>query len=221
MNRKIFCIGLPRTGTTSLHLALVMHGIPSIHRPIGMAYEMLQGRIPPEFISRYDAFSDLPIPIYHRELKQRFPDALFILTERDEQDWIRSIENFLNSRAQPSEKTILRDMMRLAMFGRMTFERERFLATYHRHTSEVLDSFRNDSESLLRLDASDQNACAKLAGFLGQVTPLKHFPKLNDPNIGRFSAVDRSEIAQVSEHLLNTASPVGQIAESKSTESRQ
>ncbi len=202
MSQKIFCLGLPRTGTTSLHLALVMLGIPSIHRPIGMAYEMFQGRVSPSFLNNYDAFSDLPIPSYHRELKLKYPDALFILTERDEQEWVESIKRFLIARPPPSNETILRDMLRLAMFGRTTFEEERFRNTFRRHHDEVFESFQDNPKSLLRINVADENSVAQLSRFVGVNPRFTHLPRLREPNLGNYSAVGKQDIAHISALLL-------------------
>ena len=201
--KKIFCIGLPRTGSTSLHMALVMHGISSIHRPIGMAYEMFQGCIPSSFIDRYDAFSDLPIPIYHRELKKEFPESLFILTERDESEWINSISTFLSSRSPPSNQTIIRDMLRLAMFGKISFEEKRFKHVFRKHHEEVLESFSDTPNRLLRINLSDKNALAKLTNFLNLKPRFGNLPRLREPNLGKYCAVDKSQIYNTSLQLLS------------------
>lgn len=202
LSKKIFCLGLPRSGTTSLHLALVMHGIPSIHRPLGMAYQMFQGHFQENFLEDYCAFSDLPFPIYHRELKQMYPNSLFILTERNEQEWLTSIEKFLISRPPAGNKTVLRDMLRLAMFGRLTFDESRFRNIFRQHHEDVLENFKSGDSKLLRLNVSNIDAITELFEFVGLAPRIKKFPNLKNPYLGKLSAVKKEEVNAVSQSLL-------------------
>ena len=73
--RKILGIGLSRTGTTSLHLAMGMLGYRSIHCP---RLDRLG-----EILEHYQAAVDTPIACSFRELDLCYPDSLFILTIRD------------------------------------------------------------------------------------------------------------------------------------------
>jgi len=85
-HRKVFAIGLARTGTTSLHhafLALRLRSAPSS--------VALLDSIDDDFVGRYDAFCDNPIPFIYRELDQRWPASRFVLTTRPVQEWIDSM----------------------------------------------------------------------------------------------------------------------------------
>jgi hypothetical protein len=89
----VFNLGDSRTGTTSVHEYLLRGGLKSIHyfvRDAGVAepihkfraanWEKLRNFI---VTSGYEAFSDYPIRLFHRELAEHFPDAYFVLTVRE------------------------------------------------------------------------------------------------------------------------------------------
>jgi hypothetical protein len=199
---KIFGVGLPRTGTTSLHVALLMLGIPSIHRPIEMAAPLFFNSLAVEQLQHYDGYTDLPIPIYYRELHKLCPDALFVLTHRGEEAWLTSIENFFSSRSQSSPQTATRDMMRFALFGTVSFNRDRFRRVFRQHNSEVQEYFKSMPSSLLCLDVSEDRAWRSLTDFIGlEGEKNREFPKISSPRIGWLSSANRSNVSFAQKHL--------------------
>jgi len=78
---KIFGIGLPKTGTTSLTIALEMLGYTSRHSPME-CFTLHHGELSvnQKKIDKYDALTDLPIPHFYPELDICFPNSKFILT---------------------------------------------------------------------------------------------------------------------------------------------
>ena len=82
MNFKIFGIGLSKTGTTSLHVALEILGYSSVHYPVTW-----------EEFDRYDAAHDITVASRFEELDKLYPGSRFILTLRDLNQWLRSCEN--------------------------------------------------------------------------------------------------------------------------------
>ena len=91
---KIFCIGLPRTGTTSLDMALNTIGIKSIHFPFSL-YETDDLSI----LDQYIAFVDTPIPMLYQKLDKICPGSGFILTARPLEGWLKSMEWLLREDA--------------------------------------------------------------------------------------------------------------------------
>lgn len=89
---KIFGLGLAKTGTSSLAAALEVLGWTTIHDHQSceqITADLRAGRRPD--VSAADAFCDWPHPLGCIEpLGCLFPDALFILTVREEEPWIRS-----------------------------------------------------------------------------------------------------------------------------------
>ncbi len=114
MSRKIFCIGLAKTGTTSLHQAFEMLGIQSLHHGVGFAPDLsssaltqhlesarefrtriqdnvARGAAPLEGLPDYEAYLDVaPLTKHFRVLDKCYPGAKFIWTERDDRDWVLS-----------------------------------------------------------------------------------------------------------------------------------
>lgn len=109
MRNKVFCIGLNRTGTTSLHNALRMLGYNSVHfkddegnnikdmivNNLLSKHNILNG------LDHYDAFTDWERAPYTVEVVQKFlneyPKAKFILNYRDVESWIESRKKHVDS----------------------------------------------------------------------------------------------------------------------------
>ena len=108
---KVFVLGESRTGTTSVHEYLTRSGLKSIHYFVPDAgvvepihkYRSVNWPKVKNFIetSGYDAFSDYPTRMFHRELTDCFPDAFYILTvRRDFTKWRESMGVILNAEAE-------------------------------------------------------------------------------------------------------------------------
>ena len=101
---KLFNVGLPRTGTTSLHECLTEWGLRSFHANDGTidtiypeAYEAFESGSPApgveELINGHDAFGDLPWFSLADVLLQRDANATFVATRRPVADWLPSFRN--------------------------------------------------------------------------------------------------------------------------------
>lgn len=84
---KIFCIGLPRTGTTSLCKFLNMIGLKTKHLPF-----QLELNLNNLFMNKYMGFGDSPIPLIYKDLDRKFPNSKFILTTRSLDSWLDSMQ---------------------------------------------------------------------------------------------------------------------------------
>lgn len=80
MKHRVWGIGLTRTATTSLSRALVVLGYAAVHYPTlaQLLHEPLE------------AATDEPVAVTYKYLDYLYPNSKFILTERAEDDWIRS-----------------------------------------------------------------------------------------------------------------------------------
>jgi sulfotransferase family protein len=80
VKHNVWGIGLTRTGTTSLNRALELLGYRAVHYPTlsQLLHEPLE------------AATDEPVAVTYKYLDFLYPDSKFILTDRDEDDWIRS-----------------------------------------------------------------------------------------------------------------------------------
>jgi hypothetical protein len=86
--KKIICIGLSRTGTSSLHHIFSELGLKSAHFCDFLLSE------PPQYqkCDRYDCLIDSPIPLFYKELDKLFDDSKFILTMREKEEWLQSMK---------------------------------------------------------------------------------------------------------------------------------
>ncbi len=84
---KVFVVGLSRTGTTTLTVALRRLGYLAAHWVNPATGQMLL----PEDAAIFDAMADAPVADAVEELADRYPHARFILTLRPAASWERSL----------------------------------------------------------------------------------------------------------------------------------
>jgi hypothetical protein len=106
---KIFCIGFYKTGTTTLFEALKVSAsarstatspaVTGRGRWCTLLRQIEAGDYHVPTLRLFDAFTDNPYFHLWREMYAQFPDARYILTVRDEQQWIDSCVKFYRNRA--------------------------------------------------------------------------------------------------------------------------
>src|SRR3989338_5334651 len=97
---KIFGIGLMRTGTVSCAEALRILGYSVAHfdelrEVMEKSGGWLAGDFETDWLVKYDAAFDNPIPGIFIELDKRYPGSKFILTVRDLDSWLESCRKYL------------------------------------------------------------------------------------------------------------------------------
>lgn len=208
-NQKIFGIGLSRTGTTSLHLALVLLGKASIHYPAFAVSRWMLGDFNGDLLIDFDSCSDIPAAIYFRELDKRYPNSKFILTTRDEQGWLNSTREWWKNCPPSNKNTLLRDMVRLAAYGSAVHSDDRFLKCYKMHLHQVREYFSSRQNSFLELDIEDKDKWGKLCSFLDLPKPNIDYPHIRSPKLGYFKEVKREDLLSKREQLMLTLSHGG------------
>lgn len=180
--QKIFCIGLPKTGTTSLHVAALQLGLRSIHWPHDnrTVSECRQGMFKLSIMDECDIVSDIPIPAIFRDLDAAFPGSKFILTTRDKNSWLRSQRSAGFNARTPGEDSD-RAFYRQMLYGMLEFNEHRFAEVYDAHHSLVRSYFSGVRKAdLLTLNfSSDSNKWEELCAFLGLSVPDTPFPHSN------------------------------------------
>ena len=139
---KIFIIGLPKTGTTSMGRWFTDIGYH--HRPGLRSYDLgLLALIDKHFLYReadkFDSFDDMPWCKYYECLAEYYPEAKFILTLRkDEFQWWNSFYNHA-LRVGPNEVDALwYDSVPITQENA-----EHFIKLYNRHRESVNDYFKS------------------------------------------------------------------------------
>lgn len=188
--QKVIFIGLPRTGTTSVSVALLEQGLKVAH----MAFTK-------EAFMQADAISDAPCFSDFKQLDGLFPDAKFVYLDRDLSTWVPSMQMLL-SRMLPhlDDKTgrfhpiMKRSFRHCFAVGEVQDPQDEhhLIGCYQRHQREVFTYFARRN-NFLSIDVSQQGALSQLLQFMAQSThatsvearhPLMDlsFPRLN---IGR------------------------------------
>jgi Sulfotransferase domain len=173
---KIFIIGLPRTGTTSISVALLDYGFKVAHTAYTKrAFELA------------DVLADAPCFCDYQELDKLFPNSKFIYLARDLNRWLPSMQMLLN-KMQPelTPKGYLHPVLKRAMnscfnlSGSTAPLSEQHLSScYLAHQHAVLNYFAGRKDCL-QLDISTAGSLAKLLAFLGIDGDASHgFPHLN------------------------------------------
>jgi hypothetical protein len=184
---KIFCIGLSKTGTTSLHKALEQMGFMSAHWTNPITGQLLGD----DDIPYFDALSDTPISYRFEELYYTFPRALFIYTVRPQSSWERSIfKHFSAMQRDAAGQTFatLKARNLIVRDGLFGYERHKIHASlYFNHASlaeahQVFDQrvrrFFADKPAarFLAFDIIGGQGWPELCRFLGAPVPKSAFP---------------------------------------------
>jgi len=180
---KIFGIGLQKTETTSLSSALEILGYKTIQSPRKiLKYNGNELSIDYSKMNGYDAFLDIPIVYFYKELDKKFPNSKFILTTRDLDKWTKSAEkHFTKTRA------IFRENVRgkkvkeyvIKSLGNDVFNYERFVTAYQNHNKQVQDYFQNRKKDFLIMNICEGDSWEKLCSFLNKPIPKENFPQKN------------------------------------------
>ncbi|WP_153914778.1 sulfotransferase family protein [Shewanella sp. TC10] len=161
---KVFIIGLPRTGTTSVSVALLEHGFKVAH--IGLTKRAFEVA---------DVVSDVPCFCDYPQLDKLFPNAKFVYVDRPIDAWVNSIQMLLTKMAPNlADKTgtfhpILKRCFKQT-FGDLKandlLDETRLKQCYLSHQQAVFDYFegRND---LLTIALDDPNSLQTLLRFIG------------------------------------------------------
>ena len=171
----VFGIGLSKTGTTSLAEALTLVGIPTIHLPDkGL---MLAGRFS-EALAGYRGATDISVSFCFEALDAAYPGSRFILTMRDRETWIESVEAHMHRRPWPERGTPAAEL-RVRIYGTHLFERDRLLAAYDAFHARVHRYFAARPGDLLVMSILDGQGWDRLCPFLGMPAPIEPFPRRN------------------------------------------
>lgn len=198
---KVFCIGLVKTGTTSIHQALKDLGYRVGDQRTGelllQAYADRNFGPIVDFCLTANAFQDAPFsyPFTYLPLDQTFPNAKFILSVRDDVDqWYRSLLRFHGNLFAGGRIPVKDDLMKATYcYPGFAWEAIRLVwntpeddiyhkptlvSYYERHNENVRDYFRSKT-NLLEINVSDKNAYERLCNFLGRPLASDDFPWLN------------------------------------------
>lgn len=177
---KLFVIGLPRTGTTSISVAMLDYGFKVAHTAFTKrAFELA------------DVVSDAPCFSDYKALDQQFSGSKFVYLDRDLELWIPSAQMLLKKMESrldlvagtfsPVLKRSFDEAFKLSTTPN-PYTKEHLEACYLKHKKEVLAYFVG-RDDLISLNLSHEGSLASLLDFMGlENEGDKQFPHLN---IGR------------------------------------
>ena len=184
--KRVFGIGLQRTGTATLHRAFGMLDLQSIHFFPSYIYarpeDVLVDKIADfRLFDRYDAFSDNPTPFLFRQLDAWYPGSRFVLTVRDTPSWLASVEWLFSKGREkwkwgPWEHYV---HQRLYGFRDSAFSARVARDVYERHNDSVREYFEKRTADLLIIDWHATGDWEALCRFLGKPAPSAPIPHLN------------------------------------------
>lgn len=193
---KIFCIGLSKTGTTSLAAALELLGY-KVRDNIGVT-RYIPGDlscIDPSELESHNAFTDTPIPSFYRQLDTKYPNAKFILTIREKNAWLKSCKKQFTQRHAEARHDAVNDLFR-DIYDAAWFDEVKFSVGYDRFVEGVKEYFKDRPNDLLILDLTKGDGWKELCGFLNQPIPDIPFPVTNVTKIQWIKAEDVAGIAK-------------------------
>lgn len=178
--KKIFIIGLPRTATTSVCLAM-----------LGLGYKTAHNAYTEHAFKEADVIADTPIFCDYQKLDQHFPESKFIYLTREATHWLPSIKQLLQRmivNLQRSDGGFNPHLKRCysEVFSPLSAEnisQDDFLTQcYERHQQGIKAYFKHRIDDLLTIDVSDPESYQKMLAFLG--VPLEQgrtngFEKIN------------------------------------------
>ena len=199
-NKKIFCIGSGKTGTTSVEKALKDFGCKLGNQEKGELlinhYVNRDFQKIIDFCKTADAFQDAPFCFKHTfmALDQAFPNSKFILTIRDsDEQWYNSLKGFHSKLFGSKGKTPTWEDLKLEtyrykgyaydvrtkIFGvpetKMPYDETILKDYYNSHNNAVIDYFRH-KDNLLVLNISEANSYFKFCDFLDKKPLYDRFP---------------------------------------------
>lgn len=163
---KIFCIGLPKTGTHSILRALNLLGFKTKHYSKHIYKDIKKG---------YNTFAENECVYKYKELYKKFPFAKFIMTTRELDKWLLSIKNhFENKNPHPKNST---KKIRKRTLGTWNYQRDLLIDKYKSHHTHVRSFFGNNDNFIEFKIGND--GWKKLCDFLQKDIPQQSFPHKN------------------------------------------
>jgi hypothetical protein len=124
------------------------------------------------------ALTDIPVAPFYAQLDRVYPNSRFILTTRDTDSWLISVENhfrmYLQTRRDDFDNFVL-----ACVYGSLEFSADRFRYVKELHEENVRRYFANAPGHLLIFDISRGDSWESICRFLDRPVPNEPFPHQN------------------------------------------
>ncbi|KAE8144745.1 P-loop containing nucleoside triphosphate hydrolase protein [Aspergillus avenaceus] len=193
---RLLCLGLTRTGTTTLSIALSKLGYTPYHGSESITCNFFNPtpEVTPRYereefdrlLGPYDAVLDIPASLFWEDLYQAYPDAKVILTTRDPETWWVSMDatlfGFMRSPFfrvwRHCDGRVIGPLFRMLelswrVFCGNCYDKEVCQARFVEHYERVREAV--PAEKLLELRLG-RDGWDELCGFLGVPVPGEKWP---------------------------------------------
>jgi hypothetical protein len=199
-DQKIFCIGLNKTGTTSLERALRDLGFRMGSQAVGehLLRNYVRREFSPilDFCNTAEAFQDIPfsLPYTYVVLRHTFPAAKFILSVRNSPDqWFQSLISYMAEWFDGRLPTVhdlqectyrYKGWMWEAQYASVQlpddqpFHRETWINFYTSYNQQA-EFFFQGAENFLKINLANDPDYGLMCDFLGKCPVASTFPHLN------------------------------------------
>ena len=162
-------------------------GIKTIHFPCDQITisELRRGNYQLSILQNYQGVVDIPLVPYYAQLDGIYPDSKFILTIRDENSWLQSVEDHWRLWRDKDPHRDFTDFTCACVYGTLDFNADRFRYVYETHVRNIRNYFCDRSDDLLILNIFEGEGWQELCHFLGLVVPAAQFPWVNDRRTNR------------------------------------
>lgn len=172
--RKVFGVGLNKTGTTTLGICMKTFGYKHLSHSEELTRLYSEGKLEElmNVARSYDSFEDWPWPLMYKELAVEFPDAKFVLTMRSSDlVWLKSLT--IHSYKLPPKENYHE-----LVYGYKypLGHRQYHLDFYNKHNADVIEYFRDQPGRLLVVSWNEKSRWDELCSFLDEATPEVPFP---------------------------------------------
>ena len=160
---KIFILGLPRSGTTSLCAAMLDFDLTVAHTAFTKrAFELAQ------VVADTPVFNDFP------QLDALFPDSRYLYLKRDLDAWLPSMEKLIDKlnhqfgmKGERAHPLLLRCYQEsFGLFKNSDVSRDHLVQCYREHEIRLLDCFKQRSADFLPIQLSDTDLILQVREFL-------------------------------------------------------
>lgn len=182
---RIFNVGIQKTATTSFSHAMKLLGFSSAHWESAhwakaIWREMNNLGHSPTLEKSY-CLSDIPIAILYDRLDKAYPGSKFILTIRDEMDWLQSVKDHWDINKNPYragwDNDPFSNRLHEIVYKTRDFHAETFLARYRKHNADVMNYFSGRSDFLVLDMSKELNPWEPICNFLGEQIPGCDYPR--------------------------------------------
>jgi hypothetical protein len=180
--RRVFGVGLPRTGTTTLGKCLEILGYRLAEFDFAALEAYAAGNLQHVFATsdQFEAFEDYPWFLLYEEFEARYPDSLYILTTRkDSATWLKSTLGH-EKRLEHDLRVPFIKRFTLSFYDAQGVDCKRLENIYDFHNRSVREFFSAKQDRLLTVCWEDGDGWCELCAFLDLPVPQNRpFPHEN------------------------------------------